>query len=170
MDLLSQEERRELEEYPMGTIREPLPPDRLALRRSIAEKQFEVIRSTEWFQERPDPVRAAYEQRPPWKFYTGADGYAVRRVYGVLERADGSCALHAVTAHYLFVNDVVGGIECADVYEVAGWTEAQHIVISMCPCPSVFLDPCGWVEVAVGRSGESQERCSGDCTGNEDEA
>ncbi len=146
-DMMSKDERRELQEHPLGTILAPLSPDRLELRFRIARKLFDGVQTTKWFQKLPKRMRTVYAQKPPWKFYT-CNGSA-NRVYGVMEQHDdGLCTLRAFTAYKYVTTDVVDGIECADAGEVSDWTKEQRAVILTNIHPSMFFDPCGWFPLA----------------------
>lgn len=182
--MLSDVEREELRARPVGSIHQELPPEHLALRRGIARKLFEIVKTTPWWSERPAAVRDAYERYPPWKFYRSDSG-APRRVYGVCEYGDGSCGLHAVTAHFLWVNDIVGGIPLSEasggLIEADTWSESERTIIDTCggaisrmagtpsagdtaagmsvgsssTAPGIFYDPCGWL--LLGTSGTSDD-------------
>src|SRR5271166_4030391 len=93
------EENAEMKAHPIGSINDPLPPDRLALRFSVARKIYEKMKTTEWWAQRPDDIKATFEKFPPWKFYTGKDGNIARRSYGVGELTNGAHVLHMATAH-----------------------------------------------------------------------
>jgi len=143
------EELAELSAHDIETVVARLPPERLALRRSAARKMFERVRSTSWWASRPAAVRAAYEAYPPWKFYTDPGGHVARRAYGVCEYADGTCGLHAITAHAGWINDVVGGVDLGSAVAIDDWTPAQAAIIDKCPQPELFYDPCAWVVLSL---------------------
>ena len=155
---LNDVERAELDAHPIGSIFAPLPLDQLALRRSIARKQFESIKGTDWWTVRPAAVREAYNLRPPWKFYTNPDGRTrVYRMYGVAEYADGTCGVHVMAAHFLGINSILDGIRIEDAAETDDWTPNQIAIIDMCTCPEMFYDPCGWVVAVMSQQGGHDE-------------
>ena len=114
-------------------------------------------------------MKDAYCKFPPWQFYTssGTDVHPerVRRVYGVIECADGTCRLHAATAMFMWVNDNVGGIACGEVQSVDDWAAHQRVAIEQCGAPELFFDPCGWLSLANNASessgGEEEEEGEG---------
>ena len=132
-----------LEQWTSGTDME-----RLELRRSAARHLFGVVKESEWWAQRPRAVQEAYMLWPMEDFYMS--GPMPRRLYGVCEYPGGGAGLHAVTAHAIFGNDVVGGIplttagEC-DLVRVDKWPAgAQATIELMQGGPAMYYDPLGW--------------------------
>jgi hypothetical protein len=133
---------KEMKEHPIGTINSPLPLERLNLRKQFSKETFENVKSSEWWNSRPEKVKEAFERCPPYKFYVTSSG-SIIRVYGIIEGEE--IRYHIVSAHIGFVNDVIGGMEGKDLIEVENWKDEHIFRIGICGCPSVFFDPCGWM-------------------------
>lgn len=126
----------------------PFTDEQLAMRKTIGAKVQDYLLSIE---PKPSPeIVAIYNKRPMWKFYVNADNRGPtlpRRVYGVAvtpppEREERA---HAVTAHFGYVNDVVGGVPIEELKEVESWDHESLAVIDCTPHPELFLDPLGFL-------------------------
>lgn len=158
---LTEEEQRELDTNPVSPEFVPSTPEQFALRLSIAKKLCAYALDN-------DPtltadMRAIYEMYPMWGFYETAanrsdDATAAalpRRSYGVFKFADSGngeevAGLYMVTAHFFWVNDVVGGVPASKMVRVEQWSETSKTIIATCGAPGTFLDPLGFL-IEVGR-------------------
>ena len=73
----------------------------------------------------PEGFRVLYEQYPMWGFYT--DGTMMKRVYGMLKRADGSYAAQTATSMALMTNLTVGGTALSQLVRVDRWTTSRKL-------------------------------------------
>ena len=147
---LTEEEKHELHARPVPT--EPATEEQLLMRQAIAKKFWEMCL-------RDDPTlspefRAIYAQYPMWKFYTNKEQLhsIARRSYGVAVNANGDPVLHMVSCHLLFVNDVIGGVPCAEVFPLDKWSPAHVGFIKLALSSpeqlylrNTFLDPLGFL-------------------------
>lgn len=153
---LTEEEKRELETYPVSNNFVPQSPEQFAMRLSIAKKFCAYALEND--STLTPEMRAIYEQYPLWGFYESADYRAddastypiPRRSYGVMkvhdaESGEPQSALHMVTAHFFWVNDVVGGVTTSEVTRVDQWSDRAKDTIRFCLAPGIFLDPLGFL-------------------------
>lgn len=86
-------------------------------------------------------TRATYEANPMWAFYGSKSAPSIsRRLYGVIIYTDGSTGYHAVTAHIICNNDVIGGVRNDDdMIQQTEWTEVQMATINFCATPTLFV-------------------------------
>jgi len=141
---LSEAEQKEMKDFPPGTV--PKTSEQFQLRLEIAKKMCKFFNDNDPTMD--DEIRAVYEKYPMWGFYVNQDGSCPRRAYGVcfIEK-DGQKveALHMVTAHICFINDVIGGVEASEVRRIDSWSDTNLSIFSMCPNPGIFMDPIGFI-------------------------
>lgn len=111
-------------------------------------EMWNKLLETEWFTSRPPEVQRLIRKYPFWKFYQRKkfDTKNPVRIWGVAEKKSGEFSLHATTAHLLFVNDTLNGLEEDDVEEVDAWNFIQSAFIASLQ-PEVrhaFLNPFGF--------------------------
>lgn len=154
---LTEAEQKELKENPPGTT--PKTPEQFQLRLEIAKKMCTFFNEND--PTMSDEVRDVYTKYPMWGFYVNEDGLCPRRSYGVCfyppsDTTDESAkipALHMVTAHIFFINDVVGGVEASTVRRIDAWSESNLNLINLCSSPGIFLDPLGfWLPLSQNAS------------------
>lgn len=138
-----------------GDFAEKLPRDRLSVRRELARKLSLSTRGEETYRRLSEVAKAAYAERPPWKFYTDSAGGAAYRVYGVSDTASGRPVVHVASAHPGCIDLVVGGMSIEDLVEVDEWTPRQESAIGSCGEPGAFYDPLGFAAFAC--SAEDKE-------------
>lgn len=136
---LTPEERQELLDFPLGSVASLLPPNRLAVRRSIGKKLCDA--NTAEISDRE--VRDLFISHPPWKFYE--DGGVPVRVYGIHDACNKMLATGTPLAN--FVNLTIGGRESTSAVEVEGnWSRRQIATIEWLrdDTKTVFYDPLGF--------------------------
>lgn len=138
-------EEQELKQNPPGTV--PTTPEQFQLRLEIAKKICQFFNESD--PTMTEDVRKVYEEYPMWGFYVNGDGSCPRRSYGVCfkktEDSDENIpALHMITAHLFWINDVMGGVEVSSIRRVDAWSENNQSMIAMCGSPQMFLDPLGF--------------------------
>ena len=167
------EEEAELRAHPIGSIDRLLTGDRLALRKSIARKQWEAVMDTEWYRQRPAEVRAAYEAKPPWKFYmeysdrgTPNESSRARRLFGVMEYPPtdpNPIRYHTIGAMFMSVSKTIGGISSTlpNLEAVDNWNEdAAFMISTSSDTRSMFFDPFGWWEICMGHDEDAPQTCA----------
>ena len=116
-------------------------------RKEEASKMPEYI---EWWDARPKAVQDAMIAMPFHHFYTDKETQTgVYRLYGILEKEDGSVTYHACSAHLGWSNDVVGGILAETLLKVDEWSEDHLKKIRMTNVPAAYLIPSGWIMFAM---------------------
>lgn len=168
---LTDDERLEFQQNPVGSDgMENLSAERMRLRKSIAEKIWIAVKD-DATRECDADQKKVYEAFPPYRFYTDKDCLSrARRAYGICKydgekqsknngdseksggiseknigTGDKTYGLHMVSAMMLYCNDVFGGVPVDSVVAVEEWSEEQKQIIRLCPCPSLFFDPCAWI-------------------------
>jgi len=146
-EILTEEEKEELRKNPPSLDFELVSEEQFLLRLSIAKKMCAFFNDTSV----PPEYRAIYEKYPMWAFYESTDSEATlpRRVYGAILQTDedGSKteAVHAATAHLLWVNYVVGGVPVTKLKRVDRWNENSEMMIKMSGAKGMFCDPLGFI-------------------------
>lgn len=144
-DLLTEEEKAELEAHPMGTIKSDIGgTPQFELRLCIAKKKCQ------WYLDN-DPTlsaeaRAMYEKYPMWQFYCNLDMTRPRRMYGVFDVEKN--LLYMIGAAYANVYNCLDGFPANDVTTVDRWSHGQIVVINTSPKHAhLFFDPLGFIGV-----------------------
>lgn len=93
----------------------------------------------------PD-LAPGYLQSPPHLFYTDSEGCCIRRIYDIAMNEKKELVAHAVTAMFMFNNDVVGGVPLTDLVPVKTWSENQlsRLNSGMIRAADAFLKPEGF--------------------------
>ncbi len=155
--LLTASELDELKRLPIGDVTEPLPVDRLEVRRGIALKMWENSLKSDMFLVKPPDVLEALKARPPWQFYVCHDDRGTpdhlihaRRIYGVMDmgpdHAPNRLRYHAVRAMLATASDTMDGISLdSDLEAVDDWPENEAFFISTLEenARAIFYDPLG---------------------------
>jgi hypothetical protein len=119
--------------------------------------------SSDWFQKRPNKVKQLLLAFPQTKFYQYRESGRPVRVLGVDEvvltdedkiKADSKYIdgnreyrLHCCSAHFGFINDVIGGVNPDDIEEVGQFDEYQLSIIAACGDPVAFISSMGWIRM-----------------------
>lgn len=125
----------ELTHYPIGSVTERLPPDRLALRRRLAKLLFDAVaRDSEL-----ERVLEVYRDFPRWdKFYVW--------------RQTTPCRTYNLPVNWnmipVYRSDI--GSFCvlsplSELDEVDDWTDEQYETIMQTQKPYFYLDPCAFL-------------------------
>lgn len=153
--LLTAAELDELKQLPIGDVTEPLPADRLEVRRGIAAKVWENSLKSDLVLKKPPEVQVALKARPPWQFYVCHDDRGTpdhlthaRRIYGVMEMGPNRLRYHAVRAMLITASDTLDGIPLdSDLDVVDNWPENEAFMIASLEenARAIFYDPLGTV-------------------------
>ncbi len=85
-------------------------------------KQYGIMCESDWFKSRPPAIQKAYRDYPEYKFYTSKEfPKTCRRICGFGEREDGSIVAIACTAHFGWINQVIGGVPLEDLVAHDEW-------------------------------------------------
>lgn len=104
----------------------------------------------EWFNTKPESVREAMKLVPNEGFYTDAETQKeIYRVYGVIENFHGKgiCSYHVTQAGYMQFRETV--LKANELVRIDRWSDLQLHRIRLCGSPEIFLNPDGWVTVAL---------------------
>lgn len=164
----TKDEKEELKLHPLGSVSEPLSLARLELRRGIARKYEDFLRTTSWWNLLPDNAKELFNKYPYHKFYGfkgGGEGVP-RRVFALWAYPNHEeVGVNVVTCHFGWINNSIGGVRADrafDLCEVERWNENALLLIESLQLKhlkSVFSDPLGWM-VVVGSLNEEKEEKS----------
>ncbi len=157
--LLTASELDEVERHLVGNVTEPLPADRLEVRRGIAAKVWENSLKSDLVLKKPPEVQAALKTWPPWQFYVCHEGRGTaehlthaRRIYGVMDMgpdyAPTRLRYHAIRAMFTTASNTLDGIPLdSDLDVVDNWPENEAFFISTLEenARAIFYDPLGTI-------------------------
>lgn len=137
---LTPEETQEFNNHFIGSVSEPLPPHRLAIRQAVAQKLYQWV-----MQSAPDypGLREFADQYPMWRFWTCANSTTVGRVYGYTWLHTGAYAVKlyqpggSAFAENITPPDSIKHVDT--LLPMHTWT-IRHFNEE-----AIFYDPCGFI-------------------------
>lgn len=139
---LTPDEIQEFNNHPIGSITEPLPTERLALRRHVAQLLYHQVMSGGT----PHPDITSFSNAyPMWQFWSSRQMHVMGRAYGVVRLANGTLALKLFQpGGDPYAENVVLPV---DMIAVEDWNPIHLAHIQRAPDSDIFLDPCGFIHL-----------------------